>query len=218
MLTVNFLFIGCTHIFLQPDKRLHVNPDQVGAQWKDVQFKSLDGTQLTGLWFPSKYNTPKGTVIQFHGNGENMTSHFLYVYWLALEGWNVLSFDYRGYGASHGNKSLKGSVQDGVAAIQYAREKSRGLPLCIIAQSLGGTLAITSLHRDGGQDVRAIILDSTFASFQRMAQDKLSHWWLTWALQWPLAHALISDHLAISRNKPKFFGISRQLINVLSLK
>jgi len=140
-----------------------------------------------------------------------MTSHFLYVYWLALEGWDVLAFDYRGYGASGGEKSLSGAVEDGRAALAYARAKAPGLPLAVIGQSLGGAVAVAALDRDGGGGVAALVLDSTFASYRRVARDKLGRVWLTWPLQWPLSF-LISERLA-----PERFIARRKKIPLLML-
>jgi len=188
---------ACTNVFLQPDRVLHLSPDKVGAKWEEARFASDDGVALTGLWFPSAAPS-KGAVIQFHGNGENMTSHFLSAYWLALEGWDVLCFDYRGYGASEGTKSLSGAARDGAAALAYARAKEPGKALVVLGQSLGGAVALASLARDGGAGVRALVLDSTFSSYRRVARDKLGRVWLTWPLRWPLSF-LISDRDAPDR-------------------
>jgi fermentation-respiration switch protein FrsA (DUF1100 family) len=197
-LAVAVVLSGCTSVFLQPDRMLHLSPDKVGVKWEEAHFVSDDGVALTGLWFPSTHMPAKGVVIQFHGNGENMTSHFLTAYWLALEGWDVLAFDYRGYGASAGEKSIPGAVRDGAAALAFARTKAPGLPLVVLGQSLGGALAVASLDRDGGEGLRALVLDSTFSSYRRIARQKLSQVWLTWPLQWPLSF-LISDRYAPDR-------------------
>ncbi|MBI3564029.1 MAG: alpha/beta hydrolase [Elusimicrobia bacterium] len=183
---------GCTGVFLQPDRALHLSPDRVGAKWEEARFRSDDGVGLTGLWFPSSRTPAKGVVVQFHGNGENMTSHFLSAWWLALEGWDVLAFDYRGYGASEGEKSLDGAVRDGAAALAYARTKAPGLPLVVLGQSLGGAVAVAALARDGGADVAVVVLDSTFSSFRRMVRAKLGFF------GWP-AGILVSDRLAPDR-------------------
>jgi fermentation-respiration switch protein FrsA (DUF1100 family) len=197
---------ACTNLFLQPDRVLHLRPENVGARYETVDFRSADGTKLCGLWFPARRATTKGVVVQFHGNGENETSHFLYVYWLALEGWDVFAFDYRGYGASGGEKSMAGAVADGAAALAYARSRASGKPLVVIGQSLGGELALAALERDGGDGLRALVLDSTFASNRDVAQGKLAQLWLTWPLQWPLSRLLISDRWAarrfIARRRP----------------
>lgn len=196
---------ACSGVFLQPDRRLHAKPEQVGAAWEEARFASADGTPLTGLWLPARPGPGKGVLVQFHGNGENMTSHFLYVWWLTLEGWDVLAFDYRGYGASGGEKSLPGAVDDGVAALAYARERAAGRPIAVVGQSLGGALALASLEKDGGEGVKALILDSTFSSYRDIARDKLGQVWLTWAFRWPLSY-LVGDALAprrlAARRKP----------------
>ncbi|MBI4061771.1 MAG: alpha/beta hydrolase [Elusimicrobia bacterium] len=199
---------ACTNVFLQPDRVLHDRPERVGAVWEEVRFKSADGTGLTGLWFPARNAASQGVIVHFHGNGENMTSHYLFVYWLALEGYDVFTFDYRGYGASEGKKSLAGAIEDGAAALREARGRAGAAAgrLIVVGQSLGGAVALAALDRDGGEGVRGLVLDSTFASYRAVARDKLGRWWLTWALRYPLAGALISDRWAarrlIARRKP----------------
>ena len=193
------MLAGCTNVFLQPDRALHDRPERVGAKWEEVRFKSSDGTGLTGMWFPAQnVRVPKGVIVHFHGNGGNMTGHFLYVYWLALEGYDVFTFDYRGYGASDGEKSVKGSVEDGAAAIGAARKRAGGAAgrLIVLGQSMGGALALASLDRDGGEGVRGVVLDSTFASYRAVARDKLRQVWVTWPLQYPLSWTLISERFA----------------------
>ncbi len=161
---------ACTNVFLQPDRVLYSRPESVGATYETIHFRADDGIELTAFWFPAARSPVKGTVIQFHGNGENITSHYLYVYWLALEGWNVMTFDYRGYGASGGSKSVSGAVRDSAAALSYARTRTPATPLAVIGQSMGGALALAGLVRDGGQNVRVIVLDSTFSSYRRVAR------------------------------------------------
>lgn len=189
---------GCSGVFLQPDRVLHAKPEQVGAAWEEVRFAAADGVPLTGMWLPARPGPGKGVVVQFHGNGENMTSHFLFVWWLTLEGWDVFAFDYRGYGASGGRKSLAGAVEDGAAALRYARGRAGGRPLVVVGQSLGGALALASLERDGGEGLAALVLDSTFASYRAIAREKLGLFWLTRPLRYPLSF-LVGDGLSAER-------------------
>lgn len=199
---------GCTNIFLQPDHVHRYLPTREEGNWQEVRFKSGDGTDLLGIWFNARQSPSKGVVVHFHGNGENMTSHYLFVYWLAAEGYDVFTFDYRGYGGSAGKKSLSGAVEDCVAALRVARGRAGGSRerLIVLGQSLGGALALAALDRDGGEGVRGVILDSTFASYRKVARLKLGGFWLTWPFQYPLSAALISDRWAprrlIARRKP----------------
>jgi fermentation-respiration switch protein FrsA (DUF1100 family) len=202
------MLTACTSIFLQPDHVLRYLPERTEGRWEDVRFKSADGTDLIGLWFSAKTIPSKGVIVHFHGNGENMTSHYLFVYWLAAEGYDVFTFDYRGYGGSAGKKSISGSISDGVAALRVARARAGGSRerLIVLGQSLGGALALAALERDGGEGVRGVVLDSTFASYRKVARLKLGGFWLTWPLQYPLSALLISDRWAperlIARRKP----------------
>ena len=199
---------GCTNIFLQPDHVLRYLPGRLEGRWEDVRFKSGDGTDLIGLWFSAKQTPSKGVIVHFHGNGENMTSHYLFVYWLAAEGYDVFTFDYRGYGGSGGKESLSGSIEDGVAALRVVRGRAGGSRerLIVVGQRRGGALALAALERDGGEGVRGVVLDSTFASYRKVARLKLDGFWLTWPLQYPLSAFLISDRWApqrlIARRKP----------------
>jgi fermentation-respiration switch protein FrsA (DUF1100 family) len=183
---------GCRDGYLQLDHERHIDPASFGAAYEPARFASADGTALSGLWFPAARLPAKGVVVQFHGNGENVTSHFVYVSWLALDGWDVLAFDYREFGDSEGGRSLKGSAADGVAALAYARAKAPGLPLVVIGQSMGAGLALAALDRDGGAGLRAIVLDSAFPSYERLARRKFPLLWL----MAPLSPLLLPDSLS----------------------
>ena len=86
----------------------------------------------------------KGTVVHFHGNAQNMSSHWQFVGWLARRGYNVFVFDYRGYGDSAGHAELQGVYADSHSALDYVRSRADVDPtrLLVLGQSLGGTNAI----------------------------------------------------------------------------
>lgn len=185
---------GCTGIFFQPSRRLFLKPEDFGAIYETVRFASADGTRLTGLFFPARRTPATGTVVHFHGNAENMTTHFLFSSWLVDYGFHVLVFDYRGYGASEGRSSLRGAIEDGRAAIAYARSREDVDPkrVVVFAQSLGGALAIASLAGMPEPGIRALALESTFSSYSGVAQDKMARLLILWPLQWPLSRLLFS--------------------------
>ena len=198
-------FVGCTSLFFQPTRRFYVSPEEFKLKYEAVRFPSQDGTALTGLFLHASTAPVRGTVIQFHGNGENMTSHYVYAAWLTAGGYNVFAFDYRGYGASEGVPGLKGAVADGIAAIDYVMGRRDVDParVAVWGQSLGGALAVAALGSRRGPAVRALVLESAFDSYRGVAQDVLSRNWLTWALRWPLSRLLISD-----RYRPARFAAS----------
>jgi alpha-beta hydrolase superfamily lysophospholipase len=126
---------------------------------------------------PPPANSPallpaRGTVIHVHGNAANISNHLPQVAWLPAAGYNVLTFDYRGYGLSHGTPSLDGVVADTLAAIAAARRQPGvdGQRLVVLGQSLGGATAIRALARDAA-GVKLLIVDSAFDSYRGVTRD-----------------------------------------------
>ena len=72
----------------------------------DIYFKSSDGVALHG-WFFRTIPEAKATILVFHGNAENLSTHVNSVLWLVQEGFNVFIFDYRGYGGNPGGGKIR---------------------------------------------------------------------------------------------------------------
>src|SRR5512145_1917489 len=144
VVAVTFSCQGCVGgMFYYPDQEVYDTPDRHGLKYEDVTFPSRDGTSLSG-WFIPAVGPPKGTVVHFHGNAQNMTSHFGFVSWLPSRGFNLFVFDYRGYGKSAGRPERQGIYEDSLAALDYIATRP-GIDhdrLVVLGQSLGGANAI----------------------------------------------------------------------------
>ena len=175
---------GCTHLFFQPSKEVFADPADFGLRSEAVKFKSVDGTELTGLFFPSS-GTALGTIVHFHGNARNMTSHFPFSAWLAKEGFNVFILDYRGYGASGGKPSLDGLVLDAKAALEQAKKLpgAEADKIIIFGQSLGGAVAVAAIGESGFKPA-ALVLEGTFYSYKGVGSAVLRKRWWTWPFSW----------------------------------
>lgn len=175
---------GCTHLFFQPSKEIFADPADSGLKYEAIKFKSGDGTDLTGLFFPSS-GPALGTVVHFHGNAQNMTSHFPFSAWLAKEGFNVFIVDYRGYGASGGKPSLDGLVQDARAALEQAKKLpgAEADKIAVFGQSLGGAVAVAAIGESGFKPA-ALVLEGTFYSYKGVGSAILRKRWWTWPLSW----------------------------------
>lgn len=170
------LLTGCTSLIYQPDKYLYAHPDQFKTKFEAFTFNSLDGTKLSAWKLFSHTPKPKNLLIYFHGNAQNLTSHFMNSVWLAEHGYDILIFDYRGYGLSEGKPNPKGVSEDGLAFLNYAYgdyKKGGYTKFIVYGQSLGGAVALKSLedfaHRD---EISLLVLDSTFLSPREVARDK----------------------------------------------
>jgi fermentation-respiration switch protein FrsA (DUF1100 family) len=190
---------GCANrLFFYPDRLLHHHPEQLGlAQAREVRFASHDGTPLHG-WFCPARGEAKGTVIHLHGNAQNLTAHAAFVAWLPEAGYHLFVWDYRGYGQSGGRAERRGILRDAEAAFAFVRT----LPevdetnLYVIGQSLGGATAVSLLGRTAQPGVRAVVIDSAFASYRRIAREKIAEMPLLSWLRVPLAWLLVGDHLS----------------------
>ncbi len=206
-------FSGCTYAFYHPDHVMYYPPAAMGIEVREIRFASVDGKLLTGWFFPAQGTLAvKGTVVQFHGNSENMSSHYASLLWLTRRGYNLFTFDYRGYGSSEGVASQEGTYLDGMAALDKAWELRTGLRFVIVGQSLGGAIAMRSFadfrHQEGTQ---LIVLDSTFASYKTEARRLLASRWYTWPLSlfgWLLISDKYAPRQALRRAKTRLLIVA----------
>jgi fermentation-respiration switch protein FrsA (DUF1100 family) len=190
LLCIILLFLeGCGSLFFYPRKELYDNPVARLFGPEDITFKASDGVTLHG-WFFQALGEPKATVLVFHGNAENLSTHVNSVLWLVKAGFNVFIFDYRGYGRSEGSPGIKGVHLDGAAALETALNlpRTRSVPVVVLGQSIGGAIAVyTVAHAPDKSRIAALVIDSAFASYRIIAREKLDSFWLTWPFQYPLS-------------------------------
>lgn len=176
---------GCTGLFFYPDASVYSTPAQIGVKIEEVRIPSAAGA-LHGWWLPAEQ--PRGSILFLHGNAENLTSHVLNVAWLPSRGYNVLIFDYRGYGQSPGHPDLPGVIEDSRAAFEWLDARAGTSARYVLGQSLGGALAIRLVAEPRVQcDVQALVVDAAFASYPGIFREKLADIWLTWPFQYPLS-------------------------------
>lgn len=184
LLAVTAIIALCSNcaqkFFYYPDKLDYGSPKNQQLSFEEITFPSKDGTKLNGWFVPAKGvanpKDAKGTVIHFHGNAQNISAHWGFVSWLPEQGFNVFTFDYRGYGKSAGKVDAKGIFEDSLAAIDYVRNRPDVDPekLVIFAQSLGGNNAIAAVGSGNRQGIQAVAVESTFYSYASIANDQLS--------------------------------------------
>ncbi len=198
-LLTSLLFLSsCSGLFFYPSREQFIDTTQFGLFPKTVSFNSKDGTRLSGWFFEARSQPVKGIVIQFHGNAENMTSHFQSLVWLISHGYHFFTFDYRGYGSSEGEPTISGVNQDAIAAYNYILRLPEGgdTPIILYGQSLGGIIMLKAMESFPERSrIEHVIVEGSFLSFQEIARAKMSDIWLTWPFQ-HLAYLLFSDEYA----------------------
>ena len=193
---------SCSHVFYQPSPKHFLDPAQFKLKYEDVFFNSKDGTKLHGWFFKAKHVKPKGTIVQFHGNAQNISTHFFSLIWLIDHGYNLFTFDYRGYAKSEGKPTQAGIYLDALAAIDEARNYNQlngNGKFVIYGQSTGGAIALRAIpDYKYYDDIDLIVMDSAFSSYQDIAFDKLTSRWFLYPIS-PLAHVLVSDTYAADK-------------------
>lgn len=167
--------------FYYPNDKLYVEPRHLNLSYEMVWFPSENGKKLFGLLFRTAQE-PKGIAVHFHGNFGNVSNHFIGASFLINHGFDVLVFDYQGYGGSEGRPSPARTVGDGIAALQLAAALDRNPNggVVVLAQSLGGAIAIPAMARE--PIARAAVIQAAFPNYRVIARDVLKRSWITWIL------------------------------------
>jgi len=196
---ISLLQLGCSNMFFIPMQQHVRTPTDIGLDYRDILFESSDGTPLHGWFLPAKGEV-RGSILFLHGNAENISTHIGSVYWLPEAGYNVLLFDYRGYGKSGGVAELHGVMRDAEAAIKQTIEinETTDLPVIVYGQSVGAAISTYAVaHSLYKNQIDALIVESGFSSYRQIAREKLASFWLTWALQYPLSWTFSDDYKPI---------------------
>ena len=101
-----------------------------------VDFKAIDGVPLRGYLF----GQGSTGVILAHMYPADQKSWFPLAYKLAEKGYLAMTFDFRGYGESGGEKVIAEIDRDLEGAHQFLRPKVK--KVFLVGASMGGTAAI----------------------------------------------------------------------------
>ena len=139
-------------------------PDEVGlGDAEPVTFPTEDGLTLQGWFLPIARTPSPPTVLVFNGNAGNRAYRAPLAAWLHRDGFQVLLFDYRGYGGNHGSPTEAGLAADARAARAYlgGRPDVDETRVFYFGESLGAAVA-TALAADLAP--AGLILRSPFSS------------------------------------------------------
>jgi len=163
------IYVFQSHLVFYPGtgREIIATPARIGLAYEDLHLETSDGISLRGWYIPAAQ--PHGTVLFLHGNAGNISHRLDSVLMFHRMGYNMLIFDYRGYGNSSGAPTEQGTYRDAEAAWRYLTEQ-RQIPSCRIVlygESLGGAVAAwLAAH----QQPAALVIASGFTSVPDLAQ------------------------------------------------
>ncbi|MEO0335657.1 MAG: CocE/NonD family hydrolase, partial [Pseudomonadota bacterium] len=114
------LISGCSSFYYHPTKYKYVDVTKMKSEPENIFISAKDGHKIHGWLRKTSQEKPKGVIVQFHGNAQNLTSHFLYLFPAPERGYHHIIFDYRGYGRSEGSADPENTVSDGKAVLRWA--------------------------------------------------------------------------------------------------
>ncbi|MDF2436835.1 MAG: hydrolase or acyltransferase, alpha/beta fold family [Bacteroidota bacterium] len=171
LITITILASCSTSTFFYaPTKELGQSPDTSIYNVEVINFKSGNGNTLNGWFLKPKTQKIKATVLQFHGNGGNISYQYQFAKPLVQAGYQVMVFDYEGYGNSTGSPSQEKVLDDGLCALKYikAREDVKNTKLILFGQSLGGHLSCVVAAKENSM-IDALVVEGAFSGHELMA-------------------------------------------------
>jgi fermentation-respiration switch protein FrsA (DUF1100 family) len=175
-----FLYVRQDSLVFHPHKDWKTTPAQAGIPFEEIYFIS-DGLKLSGWWMPVE--GAKGTLLFCHGNAGTVAYQMDTVILFHEMRYNVLLFDYRGFGKSEGQISEEGLYRDSQAAWDYLT-KNRGIlkeQIIIGGRSLGAAVAARLAAKN---KPAALILESGFTSLREAAQSHYPLFPVKWLLKY----------------------------------
>ncbi len=174
-------------VFYYPDRKQRGTPADHSLSYEDVYFPGGDQARLHGWFLPAAAEGPaRATVLHVHGNAANITGHYEFIRWLPEAGYNVLTFDYAGYGRSEGSVTRRGTIGDALGALDYLRRRPEidSQRIVIFGQSIGGSVAAV-VGAQRREQVRAVVIDSAFSGYRAIVRRHVRrNRWLTVLAWW----------------------------------
>ncbi len=127
------------------------------TRFEELFLKASDGAILNGLHF--KQESPKGVILYCHGNAGALDNWGAWAQELSNRyNYDVVVWDYRGYGKSSGKRRQDLMLNDGFLFYEYCKIRYSESKISVYGRSLGGFFAT---HITKNSNPSQLILEST---------------------------------------------------------
>lgn len=173
-------------------ENVSLSADRDGEEIRDwpVEIICDDGVKLGGRLWSASSRTAQGSVIINAATGVLAGYYSRYARFLAEHGFDVLTYDYRGIGASRPS-SLKGCGYrwrdwgefDFDAAVRFMRGRDRSGPLLVVGHSIGGFLP--GMAQSSTAVDRMLAIGAQYAWWREYAPKRRAALFLRWHIAMP---------------------------------
>lgn len=156
---LGLLLVACGNVWaLRPDRVYRQTPDSLGLAYTPRILKTPDGASInTWTFVPNAGTNRHITIVLAYADAGNMGEYVYHANALSQAGYQVITFDYRGFGQSSdfsmNPKQLyyPEFAQDLRTVVKAARQQFPGQPLGVVSLSMG-TIVATTVAAEGKLD------------------------------------------------------------------
>lgn len=134
------------------------------ADFEELFFETPHSGRINAIHFKTK--NPKGVILYFHGNADNLVRWGKITSEFTKFGYDVFVSDYRSYGKSTGPRSEEFLYSDAQFCYDFLKKIYKEEQIIVYGRSLGGAFAI-KMAADNQPE--KLILEATFFNLQDMA-------------------------------------------------
>ncbi len=145
-------------------------PSDVGMDFEN-NYIDVQGTSLNYWWVPASTELSDKSVLIFHGQGETISDWVPAIYVLNQRGFNVMIYDYSGYGLSDDSRGVGSWTSEAQAMLNHFQRLAVG-PRYLLGFSLGGAVLLDTLAQEP-QDICSLAIVSTFSSLREIVVDSV---------------------------------------------
>lgn len=187
-----------------------VSPSLLAAPYEDLTLWSRQGDPVYAWFLP--VDDPAGTVLIHHGATTNRSAVLGNYLHLRSFGYNVLVYDYQGFGESENPVDLNTILDDADAALQFLQDSDKpGTDRIVLYGISMGTLPAIAQAAESPERVVGVILEGCFTSDSLPLWSYLLIGIIPWEIDVSAAYPELDPTLYIMRvTMPKLFIQSRQ--------
>lgn len=150
------------HPVILPKEHIFTFPQD----FEEFNIPTKDGLRLNALLFRAA--SSKGVVIYHHGNAGNLQNWATTADDFISKGYDVVYYDYRGYGKTQGKPTQKKLFSDALAIYDFVRQQyPEDTPIIQYGRSLGSCIAARTAVKTNAP---LLILETPYYSMTAMAK------------------------------------------------